>query len=80
MVRKNPRRWPPCGVFRFSNTLEKWASIKSKTKWGMDHESEISSANHSCTSYRIDVSVVASRCRVLDDVPTRVNGNSKRIE
>ena len=44
----------------------------------MDHESEISSADHTRTSYRIDVSVVASRCRVLDDVPTWVNDNSKR--
>ena len=34
-ARKNPRRWPPCGVvFRFSNTLEKWASIKIKKRNG----------------------------------------------
>lgn len=45
----------------------------------MDYETEISSADHTRNSCRFDV-VVASRCRVLDDVPTWVNGNSKRNE
>jgi hypothetical protein len=45
---------------------------------GMDHESEISSANRTRTSYRVSVSVVASRCRVLDDLPSWIHGNSER--
>ena len=44
----------------------------------MDHESEISFANRIRTSYRVNVSVVTSRCRVLDDVPSWVNGSSER--
>ena len=44
----------------------------------MDHESEISSANRTRTSYRVSVSVVASRCRVLDDLPSWIHGNSER--
>ena len=41
-------------------------------------ESEISSANNTHTSFRVNVSIVAGRCRVLDDVPSWVNGDSKR--
>jgi hypothetical protein len=44
----------------------------------MDHEGKIFSANYTRTGYRINVSVVAGRRRVLDDVPSGVNGNSKR--
>jgi hypothetical protein len=44
----------------------------------MDHESEISSDQLTRISYRVDVAVVASRCRVLDDVPSWINGNSER--
>ena len=44
----------------------------------MDHESEISSANRTHTSFRVNVSNVAGRCRVLDDVPSWINGDSKR--
>jgi hypothetical protein len=44
----------------------------------MDHESEISFANRIRTSYRVNVSVITSRCRVLDGVPSWVNGSSER--
>jgi hypothetical protein len=44
----------------------------------MDHESEISSANRTRTSYRVSVSVIASRRRVLDDLPSWINNNSER--
>ena len=52
--------------------------MNTKMKGGMDHESEISSANRARTSYRISVSVVASRCRVLDDLPSWIHDNSER--
>jgi hypothetical protein len=44
----------------------------------MDHESEISSANRTRTSYRVSVSVVASRCGLLDDLPSWIHGISER--
>jgi hypothetical protein len=44
----------------------------------MDYESEISSANRTRTSYRVSVSVIASRCGVLDDLPSWIHGNSER--
>ena len=43
----------------------------------MDHESEISSANRTHTCFRVNVSIVAGGCRVLDDVPSWINGNSE---
>jgi hypothetical protein len=44
----------------------------------MDYESEISFANRTASSYRINVSVIASRCGVLDDLPSWIHGNSER--
>jgi hypothetical protein len=44
----------------------------------MDHESEIFSADRSRILRRIDVSIVASRCRVLDDLPSWINDSSDR--
>ena len=50
---------------------------KNQKRRGRDHESEISFANRTVSSYRINVSVVTSRGRVLDDMPSRINGNSE---
>jgi hypothetical protein len=44
----------------------------------MDHESEIFPANRSHSGYRVDLYLVASRCRVLDDLPSWINDNSNR--
>jgi hypothetical protein len=49
-----------------------------KTNGGWDHESKISSANCTRSNYRLDASAVASRGGVLDDVPSWINGDSKR--
>jgi hypothetical protein len=52
--------------------------MNTKMKGGMDHESEIFPANRSNSGYRVSVSVVASRCRVLDDLPSWIHDNSER--
>ena len=67
-------------LFSASRTRSKKMGVdkNQKTKWGMDHEGEISSAHHTRLGYWIDVSVVVRQGRVLDDVPTWVNANSKR--
>jgi hypothetical protein len=44
----------------------------------MDHESEIFPAKRSRSGYRVDVSIAASRRRVLDDLPSWINNNSER--
>jgi hypothetical protein len=44
----------------------------------MDHESKVSSASCTRSSYRVHASVVASGGGVLDDVPSWINDNSER--
>ena len=50
---------------------------KNQKRRGTDHESEISSTNRTRSSYQRNVPVVASGGRVLDDVPSWINGNSE---
>lgn len=45
---------------------------------GMDHEREIFPAKRGRSGYRLDIFIAASRRRVLDDLPSWINNNSKR--
>ena len=79
MCAVNPRRWPSCGVFfRFLEHAQKIGVNKHQKHGGMDHESEISFANRTHTCFRVNVSIVASECRLLDDLPSWIHGNSER--
>ena len=66
-----------CGVgFRFSQHARKTSVYKNQKRMGMDHESE-SLLLTVLIPVSVNVSIVAGRCRVLDYVPSCINGDSK---